>query len=197
MQIEQLKKITAPSAQEICVLATAGGFKLAAREGASPAEFLNELIAAKSLEEAVQFLAFALPAREAVWWACQCARGELRDPMPQPLQDAVEAAESWVRKPTEENRRAAMSRAQATDFKSPAAWAAAAAFWSGGSLAPENLPEVPAPAHLMASAVAGAVMLAAVKSEPQLAQQKRERFLASAVDIANGGNGRLAPPAAG
>jgi hypothetical protein len=91
--------------------------------------------------------------------------------------------------------RAALARAQATDFKSPAAWAAAAAFWSGGSLAPENLPEIAPPAHLMGSAVAGAVMLAAVKSEPQFAQQKRERYLASAIDIANGGNGRLAPAA--
>jgi hypothetical protein len=193
MRIEQLKKITAPSAQEICVLASAGGFVLAAREGVTPAEFLNELIAAKSLTEAVQFFAFALPAREAVWWACQCSRGELRDPIPKPLQEAVEAAENWVRKPTEEHRRAAMARAQATDFKSPAAWAAAAAFWSGGSVAPENLPEVPAPAHLLGSAVAGAVMLAAVKSEPRLADQRRERYLASAIDIANGGTGRLAP----
>jgi hypothetical protein len=195
MQIEQLKKITAPSAQEICALAAAGGFTLTAQDGASPAKFLNDLLAAKNLTGAVQFLAFALPAREAVWWACQCSREELREPVPRPLQDAVEAAEAWVRQPTEEHRRAAMSRAQATDLQSPAAWAAVAAFWSGGSLAPENLPEIPAPAHLRGCAVAGAVMLAAVKSEPQRADQRRERYLASAVDIANGGNGRLAPAA--
>jgi hypothetical protein len=193
MRIEQLKKITTSTAQEICTLAAAGDFKLTAREGASPAEFLNQLLAAKNLDQAVQFFAFALPPREAVWWACQCSRGELRDPIPKPLQDAVEAAENWVRQPTEEHRRAAMARAQATDLKSPAAWAAVAAFWSGGSLAPENSPEVPAPPHLMGCAVAGAVMLAAVKSEPQLAEHKRARFLASAIDIANGGNGRLAP----
>jgi hypothetical protein len=47
----------------------------------------------------------------------------------------------------------------------------------------------------MGCAVAGAVTLAAVKSEPQLADQKRERYLASAIDIANGGTGRLAPAA--
>jgi Family of unknown function (DUF6931) len=191
VEIGSLKKIAAPSAREICDLAKVGGFKLAAPEAASPAEFLNDLLAAKSLNEAVQFLAFALPAREAVWWACQCSRAELPDPVPQVLQDAVDAAETWVRKPTEEHRRAAMSRAQATDFQSPAAWAAVAAFWSSGSLAPEGLPEVPAPAHLMGCAVAGAVTLAAVKSEPQLADQKRERYLASAIDIANGGTGRL------
>lgn len=175
------------------MLAAAAGFELTAPPGASPAQFLSDLLAAKNLTQAVQFLAFALPAREAVWWACQCARAELREPIPQPLQDALAAAESWVRKPTEEHRRAAMSLAQATDLKSPAAWAAVAAFWSGGSLAPENSPEVPAPPHLLGSAVAGAVMLAAVKTEPQLADQKRARFLASAVDIANGGTGRLAP----
>ncbi len=195
MPIDQLKKITVSSAQEICALAAAGGFKLTAPEGASPAQFLNELLAAKHLSEAVQFFAFALPPREAVWWACQCSRTVLPEPVPQPVQDALAAAESWVRKPTEEHRRAAMSLAQATDLKSPAAWAAVAAFWSGGSLAPENSPEVPAPAHLLGSAVAGAVMLAAVKTEPRLADQKRERYLASAIEIANGGTGRLAPSA--
>jgi len=193
MPVEQLKKITASSAQEICALAAAAGFDLTAPQGATPAQFLSELLAAKSLNQAVQFLAFALPAREAVWWACQCSRAELREPVPQPLQDALAAAENWVRKPTEEHRRAAMSLAQATDLKSPAAWAAVAAFWSGGSLAPENSPEVPVAPHLLGSAVAGAVMLAAVKTEPRLADQKRARFLASAVDIANGGTGRLAP----
>jgi hypothetical protein len=193
MQIEQLKKIAAPSAQDICALATAGGFKLTAPDGATPAKFLNDLVAAKNLGDAVQFFAFALPPREAVWWACTCSRDTLRDPVPPPLQDALAAAEAWVRNPTEEHRRAAMARAQATDMKSPAAWAAVAAFWSGGSLAPENLPEVPAAPHLMGCAVAGAVMLAAVKSEPQLADQKRARYLASAIDIANGGNGRLQP----
>jgi hypothetical protein len=193
MQIEQLKKIAAPSAQEICALATAGGFNLTAPDGVSPTQYLNDLVAAKNLGDAVQFFAFALPPREAVWWACICSRDTLRDPVPQPLQDAVDAAEKWVRNPTDEHRRAAMARAQATDLKSPAAWAAVAAFWSGGSLAPENLPEVPAPAHLTGCAVAGAVMLAAVKSEPQFADKKRTRYLASAIDIANGGNGRLQP----
>jgi hypothetical protein len=191
MQVDKLKKITAVSAQEICALATAGGFKLTAQDGASPAQYLNELIAAKNLSEALQFLAFALPAREAVWWACQCSREELGDPVPQPLQDALEAAENWVRRPTEGNRRAAMTRAQATDLRSPAAWAAVGAFWSGGSLAPENCPEVPPPPDLAGRAIAGAVRLAAVKSQPQLANARRERYLASAIDIANGGNGRL------
>ncbi len=192
MPIEQLKKIAAPSAREICALAAAGGFELVAPEGASPAQFVNALLGARKLTEALQFFSFALPAREAVWWACVCAREELPSPVPPALQAAIDAAETWVRKPTEEHRRAALASAQATDRKSPAAWAAMAAFWSGGSLAPENLPEVPAPPHLLGSAVAGAVMLAAVQSKPLLAETRRARYLAAAIDIANGGNGRLA-----
>lgn len=190
VQIEALDKVRADQANEICELASAGGFKIVAPEGATPLHFLGTLLAEERLEEAVQFLAFALPQREAVWWACTCARLELREPVPQAELDAVEAAETWVRRPTDDNRREAMERAQATSFDVPAAWAAVAAFWSGGSLAPPNVPEVPVAPHLIGVAVAGAVSLAAVQTEPEHAQKKRERFLTVAVDIANGGSGR-------
>ncbi len=191
MQIDSLKKITTPTARETCAIAASGGFKLSAGDDVSPVEFLQELLAAKNLGDAVQFMAFALPAREAVWWACHCARQVQEDPASPAIAAAVEAAEAWVRRPTEENRRGALARAQATDFQSPAAWAAMAAFWSSGSMAPEHVPDVPAPGHLVGCAVAGAVMLAAVQSEPQLADEKRARFLAAAINIANGGNGRI------
>lgn len=176
---------------EVCALATAGGFPLSARDDASPAEHLNELIAGKNLTEAVEFFAFALPPREAVWWACVCARDAYREGLPPPLEETVAAAETWVRHPTDEHRRAAMLRARTTDPRSPAACAALAAFFSGGSVAPEDLPEVPIAPHCMGVAVAGAVLLASVRTEPQIADQKRQRYIASALDIANGGNGRL------
>jgi hypothetical protein len=194
VHIDSLTKISTARATEVCALAAAGGFKLSAPEGASPAEYLNVLISGKNLEQAIQFFAFALPPREAVWWTCICARAVFPEPPPKLLLDAVDAAEAWVRKPTEELRRAAMARAQATDFQSPATWAAVAVFWSGGSLAPTDLPAVPAPPHLLGVAVAGAVTLAAVQTEPQRADQKRAHYLASAIDIANGGNGRVKAP---
>jgi hypothetical protein len=193
VQIESLTKITA-DAPAVCALAAAGGFKLSAREGSPPAQFVNELIAGGKFEQAIQFFAFALPPREAVWWTCICARTQFVESTPQPQNAAVEAAEAWVRKPSEEHRRAAMACAQATDLRSPAAWAAVAAFWSGGSLAPADLPAVPAPPHLLGVAVAGAITLAAVQTDPQHAEQKRAHFVAAAIDIANGGNGRVKPP---
>jgi hypothetical protein len=190
LQAERLSKVTTPTAEEICTLAAAGGFPLPASGQLTPSQFLNQLLSGKDFDGAVKFMAFALPRREAVWWACSCARLHLGESEPEPVLAALQAAETWVRYPTEPNRRAAMARAQATDFKCPAAWAAVAAFWSGGSMAPAGLPDVPAPPHLMGIAVAGAVTLGAVQSEPQRADEKREGYLAAAIDIANGGTGR-------
>ncbi len=187
--IGTLKKVTAETA-DICRLAQDAGQALSASAGLSPAGFLENLIGAAQLNEAVQFLAFALPKREAVWWACVCAR---KSGMTFPPADlaALEAAEAWVYRPTEENRRTAMDKALATKFESAAVWPAVAAFWSGPSMAPANLPAVPPPPHLTGVAVAGAVTLAAVQREPQLAEEKRRLYIDVAIDIANGGSGRL------
>lgn len=191
MPIGTLTKITTQTAGEVCLLARAGGQTLTAPENMTPASFLEQLLSKSLFNDAVQFLAFALPKREAVWWACLCARSELREPTPPPVLAALEAAEAWVYRPTDENRRAAMERAQATKFDAPGVWAAVAAFWSGSSLAPADLPAVSPAPHLTGVAVSGALTLAAVQTEPALADKKRQRYIDMAVDIANGGSGRL------
>jgi hypothetical protein len=40
--------------------------------GEGPRAFLDRLLAGKKFPEAIRFLAFALPRREAVWWGCVC-----------------------------------------------------------------------------------------------------------------------------
>jgi hypothetical protein len=84
-----------------------------------------------------------------------------------------------------------MERAKEAKFETPAAWAAVAAFWSGPSMAPPDLPAVPPAPHLTGVAVFGAVTLAAVQTEAALADEKRQRYIKIAVDIANGGSGRV------
>jgi len=153
---------------------------------------LPRLIEAGMLADAARFLAHALPKREAVWWACMCARATAPEPPP-PDAEALAAAEAWVRKPDEEHRRAAMAKAEGAGFRSPEAWAAVAAFWSGGSMAPAGQPVVPPAEHLTGVAVAGAVSLAAVRREPEKAEATLRRFLDSGLDIAAGGAGRIAP----
>jgi len=154
---------------------------------------LDMLVGAGRLGDAMRLIAHALPKREAVWWACMCARA-VPAPQPDPLDvEALAAAEDWVRRTEDKSRRAAMEAAQKTGFRSPEAWAAVGAFWSGGSMSGEGLPVVPPGDHLTGVAVAGAVVLAALRHAPARAPSRYERFLGSARDIARGGAGRLPP----
>jgi hypothetical protein len=138
---------------------------------------------------AIRILGQALPPREAVWWACVCARA-VPDPAATPLDHAaLQAADTWVRRPSDENRRAAMAAAEASGNRSPEAWAAIGAFWSGGSLGPPNVAEVPPAPHLCGVAVASSVLLTAVRDDPLKAAERYPRFVASARDIAQGGGG--------
>lgn len=154
---------------------------------------IGRLQGAGRLPEATRIVAHALPKREAVWWACMCARA-VPDPKATPEDmAALEAAEAWVRRPEEKARRAAMEAAERAKFNSAEAWAAVGAFWSGGSLMPEGQAEVPPADHLTGSAVTGAVLLAAVRFRPEHQKDRYARFLTAAREIAEGGAGRMEP----
>jgi len=158
---------------------------------ADAAAALDALIAAKRLPEAMRLVAHTLPKREVVWWGCMCARAVPDTALAEPDAEALTAAEAWVRKPDEANRRAAMAAAQKTGFRSPESWAAVAAFWSGGSMSPEGQPDVPPAEHLTGVAVAGGVIIAALRGDPARAPERFIRFVQSAREIAAGGAGRL------
>lgn len=145
------------------------------------------------LNEAARLCAHALPKREAVWWACMCAVAVPDPSLPAADGSARLAAEAWVRKPADDGlRRGAWHAAEKTEFRSPEAWAATGAFWSGGSMAPVGQPSVPPGDHLTGLAVSGAIVLASVRGRPERSRARLGRFLDAAVDIANGGAGRIA-----
>lgn len=164
----------------------------AAAGAADAAAALAKIVEAGMMADAARFMAHALPKREAVWWACMCARATEPE-APAPDADALVAAEAWVRKPEEDLRRAAMAAAEAAGFRSPEAWAAVGAFWSGGSMAPPGQPVVPPADHLTGVAVAGSVSLAAVRRAPEKAEETLRRFVQGGLDIAAGGSGRIGP----
>lgn len=153
----------------------------------NPKEYLDLLIEKGYLLDAIHFLAHALPKREAVWWACLCCRQGCVDP-PELDLSALQAAEKWVIDPSEDHRRAAMRAAETAEFSTAAACAAVAAFWSEGSMAPPELPAVPPGEQLTGHGAAGAVLLAAVASEPEKAAEKHGAFLQLGLDIAMGIN---------
>jgi hypothetical protein len=164
--------------------------------GARDAEdAVARLEAAGHLMPACRLIAHALPKREAVWWACMCARA-VPDANATPLDlAALDAAEAWVRRPEEPARRACMAAAERAQYRSTEAWAAVGAFWSGGSIAPEGQPVVPPGDHLTGTAIGGGVILAAVRVTPQHMEARLRRFLVSAREIALGGAGRMPPEA--
>lgn len=158
----------------------------------SSVEALDRLEQAGLLLEATRLVAHALPAREAVWWACACSHHTAASGDQPAAETTVrEAAEAWVRRPTDELRRTAMKAAETAGFRSPEAWAAVAAFWSGDSMAPPDAPKVPPQPHFTGLAVAGAVALAAARGPASRRETRLHRFLVSARDIADGGAGRL------
>ncbi len=157
-------------------------------------EALERLEQAGLLIEATRLVAHALPAREAVWWACACSRHTASSGANPAVESTIrDAAEEWVRRQTDAQRRTAMKEAETAGFGSPEAWAAVAAFWSGDSMAPPEAPKIPPQPHFPGLAVAGSVALAAARGPAARRETRLQRFLASAKDIAGGGAGRLEP----
>ena len=71
---------------------------------------------ADHLIEAARLCAYALPSREAVWWAARCARATASAELKDQDRQACDLAEQWVRSRTDETRRSAMEKAQAAGF---------------------------------------------------------------------------------
>lgn len=196
MPTSALKKVTAKQAREVCAQ-----FELSAEARAllndqhSPDAFLDLLLEHGHLADAIRLLAFALPKREAVWWACQCVRDCLPADAPPKFLDAVTAAEAWVKKPTEENRWAAKEPSERAGYDKAAAWTALGAFWSGGSMVPAHLPAMAPGPTFTGMAVSGAILLGAVQREPEKAMDRYRQYITVGVDIANGGTGKPSPAA--
>ena len=189
-----LPKLATPLAPLLPRLELEAGPAAALAGAQTASDGIARLEAAGLRNDALRLVAHALPKREAVWWACMCAAAVPDPQLPAADAAAGAAAQAWVRKPTEDAlRRAAWEAAQKTAFKSPEAWAAVAAFWSGGSMSPEGAPVVPPADHLTGVAVSGAVVIAAVRGHPERAEARIQRFLSAARDIAAGGAGRITP----
>src|ERR1700735_5797338 len=75
-----------------------------------PLNHARALLGSPRPSDAVLFISHLLPRREAVWWAAQCVRALLGEAA---ADEALGAAEGWVRTPEDANRRAALSAGNA------------------------------------------------------------------------------------
>jgi hypothetical protein len=114
-------------------------------------------------------------------------RGPAPDGVGRPLTRIVRAAPAMLRPHIDLPEDAAAAYDASTDIPG--------AFWSGDSISPLGQPPVAPPPHLTGLAVAGAVVLASVRSRPEKQHERLAAFLSSACHIAGGGHGRLEPEA--
>lgn len=132
--------------------------------------FLSSLCAEELFNDAFLALARTLPSQYAIIWAERCVDQFLgRDPKPLE-QQCVGQVRQWLSDPSDANRRAALQAAEASEFEGGCAWLAAAVGFSGGSLAPPDLAEVPPPPHLTAVAVAACLTLLAMANPDTAAE---------------------------
>jgi hypothetical protein len=187
MSATSATKIKASRATEVCK-----NFELKAEaqpllgDGLSPLEFVRVLVERKQCPAAVQFLAHALPAREAVWWGCLCVRHVSGGELPPKEADACKAAVEWVLEPTEDKRKAAQAPGEKAGIGTPAGGLAMATTWTGGSLAPPEAPVVPPGPFVPAKAIAGAILLAATKAPPVKIGDTQRLFVEMGVGVAQG-----------
>ncbi len=153
--------------------------------GLGAADFVAALVEKELWSDAAGFVGQWLGKREAVTWACLASRKALGEAPPPKERAALEAAEKWLAAPDEPSRRACEAAAEALAYRSAPAMAAAAAFWSGGSLSLPDLPKVAPPENLTGKGASGSVLMAGAAGAPDVAGRLRE-LIWLGVDIADG-----------
>ena len=153
-----------------------------------PIRYMQGLLKSRTPEEAITFCAYMLPRREAVWWAHQCVVLNGTE-LSAEEQQLVDAAESWVREPDEEKRLGALIAGMNARYKTPGAWVALAAGWSGGSMAIDSEYPVPAPPHLTAKATNAAVLGALARVETAQRAEFLKAYADNGVKLVNTDDG--------
>lgn len=182
-----LVKVAASTATEVCAC-----FDLKPearpllRDGMGPKEFVDALVANKQYLAGIDFMAHALPAREAVWWGCLCLQHTSGGNLSPADKAACKAAVQWVMQPTEENRMAARAPAEEAGIVTPSGQLAMAAHQTGGNIAPPNAPPMAPGPFAPAKAVSGAIKMATSKADPVKIVETQRLFLELGIGIAEG-----------
>lgn len=188
MPLGPLPKITIQKAAEICQWYEPDEEALSClRDGITPVEFLESLTERGLWSEAVKFLTQALSKRDAITWASHCVRHGSKGELATPSLAALDAVDAWLTDSSEDRRRAAQVAAEQAGAATPAGCVAFGVFFSGGSLGPKTLEHpIPPPDELTGKVLAGALMLAAVVTEPENAPVRLQEFVEQGLQIARG-----------
>ena len=147
-----------------------------------PAEFVSRLLTV-SPADAINFVAFALPRRCAVWWTVECIR--LTADLTTSDMALFDLIIKWLKKPTDDNRRAVMEYVTENGFETLGIWAAQAAFYSHGSTTPEATSFVAARDDLCGKTAYAGVSMAAVDGGLDEVVDRQQKYVQLALEIAD------------
>ncbi len=137
-----------------------------ARASTDPKRFGNVLVLNSKLQDALRWFAHTISKPQAVLWACVCVDDIMHSESDSVQLTAYRAAMRWGREPNDDNREDAKQLAEVAKHEGVGGILAASAGWSGGSLAPSNLPEVPPDDRLTARCVCIALAIASSRGAP-------------------------------
>lgn len=139
----------------------------------APDAWFRSLREAREETAAIAYVAAALPKLEAIEWGLASLPPLERDAPDYAARMLLrDSARRWLHEPDDENRRAIERLTQTADQEWPETLIGLAIFFSGGSIAPEDGPPVPAEPGLPGQLVAGAVQSVVAESagsDPALA----------------------------
>lgn len=148
-------------------------------------QYARRLFEGEHADQGMMFVSFALPKRAAVWWLTKCIA--LTESYVDDRDRELSAmTQKWVLEPSEALRRDLMAVAEHMEMETPVCWAAAGAFWAGGSIAPEDCPPVESPDDVFGKMISGGAIMASVFRQPENAPQKQREFTNLALQIAAG-----------
>jgi len=179
------KKTDAPTAIDVaarCQLRPAARELLVPEQSCS--EFTACLVAAEKFDDAIRFWAAALPRRQAIWWGALCAWEAYREGPTPAVDAAFRCVIEWIEEPTDERRRAAAERVKPVGAATPAGILLQALYYSGGSIAPAELPKFVPDERLFTKLLAEAVLLAGKQRAATKSAEHRAEFIATAEKIA-------------
>jgi hypothetical protein len=193
-RFKDLVKISdAPAAKQLAAANVVLRTRLEAPASAPPEVVLAELEQKQAWIDMLHLLAVLLPPRERVWWACLAARDYIGpkskdDPL------SLTASEAWVFKPDEDHREAARQSLDNAYVDDETVHCATAVLYADGTLGPGDLSEYPAPAGA-AETSAFAMNVVALGELSDKFDMHVQVLIDRALDIARGGNGKIAEPA--
>jgi hypothetical protein len=186
-----LVNVAAATASEVCARLYLDKAALALlRPAMSPRGFVDALVAEEQYMAAIDFIAHALPSREAIWWGCLCLQRTFGKKLEPWERRAFRITVQWVLHPDEANREAAKQPADVLGPASAAGCLAAAANQTGGSIGPPQGPPIPPSPFAPARAVAIAIKVASTKCDPPEIQATQRSLVELGMAIAEG---RFAP----